>query len=133
MGGAQFFDGRQAKINSSVEVSPTLPVLISISFIILCILIAKKKNAVRSVDISSHNTVKRKELSISATGGQFPALQLPEKFNILPCHTEPSWSESNGYLYYLSGLKNLKMLVGSVRADVEESKVTIGWKEVKFS
>lgn len=38
-----------------------------------------------------------------------------------------------GYLYYLSGLKNLKMLVGSVRADVEASKVTIGWKEVKFS
>lgn len=37
-----------------------------------------------------------------------------------------------GYLHHLSGLKKLKMPVGSVRADVEETKVTMGWKEVKF-
>ena len=37
-----------------------------------------------------------------------------------------------GCLHHLSGLKNVEMLVGSVRADVEETKVTMGWKEVTF-
>ncbi|KAF9084512.1 hypothetical protein BGX29_002511, partial [Mortierella sp. GBA35] len=37
-----------------------------------------------------------------------------------------------GYLGHLAGLKNLEVLEGSIRADAEETKVTMGWKEVKF-
>ncbi|KAF9289430.1 hypothetical protein BGZ88_007750, partial [Linnemannia elongata] len=37
-----------------------------------------------------------------------------------------------GYLHHLSGLKQLKELRGSISAETDETKVTMGWAEVKW-
>ena len=37
-----------------------------------------------------------------------------------------------GYLYLLSGLKKLRRLAGSVNVVTDETKLTVGWREVVF-
>ncbi|KAF9128103.1 hypothetical protein BGW39_005344 [Mortierella sp. 14UC] len=37
-----------------------------------------------------------------------------------------------GFLHHLAGLKKFEFLEGSVRADAEQTKQTMGWNEVKF-
>ncbi|KAG0210326.1 hypothetical protein BGX33_004984 [Mortierella sp. NVP41] len=37
-----------------------------------------------------------------------------------------------GYLHHLKGLKNLRLLLGSVAVDTDETLVTVGWDEIRY-